>query len=63
MGAKICPAYPVVKYFAEDGLQEGGANVYYGYYGYTYTGNIEDFLRQIERRPSQIIQMTDLFFS
>lgn len=50
-------AYPTVKYFL--GEKDGDANVYNGY---TYVGNIENLLKQIEEGPSQIMQMKDSFF-
>ncbi len=52
-------SYPTVKCYTGDASKESGCNVYFGY---TYTGDIKDLLKQIEEGPSQIMPMTDSFF-
>lgn len=49
--------YPTVPCYTGD--KDGSANVYYGY---TYTGDIEDLLRQTQEGPSVIGPMTDSYF-
>lgn len=49
--------YPVVPCYT--GEKDGSANVYYGY---TYTGDIEDLLRQTQEGPSVVVQMADSYF-
>ncbi len=49
--------YPTVPCYTGD--KDGSANVYYGY---TYTGDIEDLLRQTEEGPSVIEPMGDSYF-
>ncbi len=41
------------------GNKDGSANVYYEY---TYVGEYEDFLEQVEKGPNRIIEMIDSFF-
>ncbi|MCM1049370.1 MAG: hypothetical protein NC433_13200 [Clostridiales bacterium] len=49
--------YPVVQCYT--GLKEGDLNVYYGY---TYTGDIDDLFNQIDIGPNVIVPMTDSFW-
>lgn len=49
--------YPVVPCYTGD--KDGADNVFYGY---TYTGDIEDLLRQTELGPSVIIPAVDSYF-
>lgn len=49
--------YPTVPCYTGD--KDGSANVYYGY---TYTGNVEDLLRQTQEGPSVIEPMADSYF-
>lgn len=49
--------YPTVPCYTGD--KDGSANVYYGY---TYTGDIEDLLRRTEEGPSVIEPMGDSYF-
>lgn len=49
--------YPTLPCYTGD--KEGSSNVYYGY---TYTGNIEDLLRKCEGDPDLIEEMADSFF-
>lgn len=49
--------YPVVPCYT--GEKDGSANVYYGY---TYTGDIEDLLRQTQEGPSVVVPMADSYF-
>ena len=51
------PAYPIVPCYTGD--KDGSSNVYYGY---TYTGDIDDLLRQTQEGPSVIEPMTDSYF-
>lgn len=53
------PAYPPVESYREGAGSEGMQNVYYGY---TYTGDIEDLLNQIDVGPSQIVEMTQAYY-
>lgn len=50
-------AYPVVPCYTGD--KNGESNVYYGY---TYTGDIEDLLKQTETGPSIIEPVVDSYF-
>ena len=50
-------AYPVVPCYTGD--KNGESNVYYGY---TYTGDIEDLLRQTETGPSIVEPVVDSYF-
>ncbi len=49
--------YPMVPCYTGD--KDGSANVYYGY---TYVGEHEDFLKKVEEGPSMIIKMIDSYF-
>ncbi len=49
--------YPIIDNYAEDRI--GYANVYYGY---TYTGGLEELLKQVEEGPTEIVPMEDSFF-
>ena len=49
--------YPMVRCYT--GEKEGSANVYYGY---TYIGEKDDFLRQMEKGPDAIVKMVDSFY-
>ncbi|MDE6749175.1 MAG: hypothetical protein K2K21_08975 [Lachnospiraceae bacterium] len=49
--------YPTVPCYTGD--KDGSSNVYYGY---TYTGNIEDLLRKIEGTPDLIEEIVDSYF-
>ena len=49
--------YPTVPCYTGD--KDGSANVYYGY---TYTGEVEELLRQTEEGPSVIEPMADSYF-
>ena len=49
--------YPIVDNYAEDRI--GYANVYQDY---TYTGDIDDLLKQVEEGPTEVIPMVDSFF-
>ncbi|MCM1263051.1 MAG: hypothetical protein NC313_10060 [Butyrivibrio sp.] len=49
--------YPQVPCYT--GLKDGDSNVYYGY---TYTGDIDDLLNQISEGPNVIIPMADSFW-
>lgn len=51
------PAYPTVPCYTGD--KDGSSNVYYGY---TYTGDIEDLLRQTQEGPSVVMEMVDSYF-
>lgn len=50
-------AYPTVPCYTGD--KDGSSNVYYGY---TYTGDINELLRQTEQGPSLIVPMVDSYF-
>lgn len=50
-------SYPMVPCYTGD--KNGESNVYYGY---TYTGNIQDLLKQTEAGPSCIVPMVDSYF-
>ena len=50
-------AYPVVPCYTGDKNVE--SNVYYGY---TYTGDIEDLLKQTETGPSIVEPVVDSYF-
>ncbi len=49
--------YSIIDNYAEDRI--GYANVYYGY---TYTGGLEELLEQVEEGPTEIVPMEDSFF-
>lgn len=49
--------YPVVPCYTGD--KDGSSNVYYGY---TYTGDIDDLLRQTQEGPSVVEPMADSYF-
>lgn len=49
--------YPMVPCYT--GEKEGSANVYYGY---TYIGEKDDFLKQMEKGPDAIVKMVDSFY-
>lgn len=49
--------YPVVPCYTGD--KNGESNVYYGY---TYTGDIEDLLKQTETGPSVVVPVVDSYF-
>lgn len=50
-------AYPTVPCYTGD--KNGDSNVYYGY---TYTGDIEDLLKQTETGPSVVVPVVDSYF-
>ncbi len=50
-------AYPTVPCYTGD--KNGESNVYYGY---TYTGDIEDLLKQTEIGPSVVVPVVDSYF-
>lgn len=49
--------YPIVPCYTGD--KNGEANVYYGY---SYTGDFEDLLKQTEIGPTEIVQIVDSYF-
>lgn len=49
--------YPTVPCYTGD--KDGSSNVYYGY---TYVGEYEDFLKSVEEGPDAIIKMVDSYF-
>lgn len=49
--------YPTVLCYTGDKI--GESNVYYGY---TYTGDLHDLLEEIDKGPSQIVEMVDSYF-
>lgn len=51
------PAYPAVPCYTGD--KDGSSNVYYGY---TYTGDIQDLLEQTQEGPSRIVAVADSYF-
>lgn len=51
------PAYPTVPCYTGD--KDGSSNVYYGY---TYTGDIQDLLEQTQEGPSRIAAVADSYF-